>query len=315
MSVISILLTIAGLCVFETISSIDNAIINAEVLSTVSPRARRFFLGFGLLTAVVVVRGVLPWLVVWAVLPQLGFLGAFTASFSGDPLVHSAMLTAAPVLLVGGGTFLILLFLHWLFVEPKNFGLHAERFFAGRSVWFSAAALFIVAAITLLSSTRDFRMVWSTVIGLLVFAVSHGLKENAESGEEMLLKRHYSDLRKLLYLEIIDATFSVDGVLGAFAFTLSIPLILLGNGLGALVVRQLTMGNISRVRKYFYLKNGAMYSIFFLGLIMVSEAFGMEFPAWISPVVTFLIVGFFFWKSARELKMRAGDLVEAVGKK
>ncbi len=299
MSLISILLTITGLCVFETISSIDNAIINAEVLATMDRKTRRLFLGVGLFFAVIVVRGMLPWLIVWAVLPRLGFFGSFTASFSGDPLVHQAVIAAAPVLLVGGGTFLVLLFLHWLFIEPKNFGLHTERFLANRGKLFIAVAFCFVVFVSLLSLMRDFRMTLSTLIGLLVFVVSHGLKENAESGEEQLLKRKYSDLRKLIFLEIIDATFSIDGVLGAFAFTLSIPLILLGNGLGALVVRQLTVGNISRVKKYIYLKNGAMYSIFFLGLIMLCDAFGMDLPAWISPIATFLIVGFFFWKSVR----------------
>jgi len=65
-----------------------------------------------------------------------------------------------------------------------------------------------------------------------------------------------SDLSKILYLEVIDTTFSIDGILGAFAFTLSIPLILIGNGLGALVIRQLTVGNIERVQKYKYIKSG-----------------------------------------------------------
>ena len=57
-----------------------------------------------------------------------------------------------------------------------------------------------------------------------------------------------SDISKILYLEIIDMTFSIDGVLGAFAFTMSVPLIILGNGLGAFVVRELTMGNIDRIK-------------------------------------------------------------------
>ena len=87
--------------------------------------------------------------------------------------------------------------------------------------------------------------------------------------EMMHGKSGLSDWAKILYLEVIDATFSIDGVLGAFAFTLSIPLILIGNGIGALVVRQLTVGNIDRVKRYRFLKNGAMYSI----LILVSSCF------------------------------------------
>jgi hypothetical protein len=111
-----------------------------------------------------------------------------------------------------------------------------------------------------------------------------------------------SDLAKILYLEIIDTTFSIDGVLGAFAFTLSVPLIILGNGLGALVLRQLTVGNIDTIKKYIYLKNGAMYSILILGIIMIGDAFGAHIPEWLSPVATFVIVGYFFWKSKQALK-------------
>ena len=96
---------------------------------------------------------------------------------------------------------------------------------------------------------------------------------------------------------MIDATFSIDGVLGAFAFTLSVPLILIGNGIGALVVRQVTIGNIENIKKYLYLKNGAMYSILFLGMIMLLDSFGWHIPSWLSPVVTFGVVGYFFYKS------------------
>ncbi len=111
-----------------------------------------------------------------------------------------------------------------------------------------------------------------------------------------------SDISKILYLEVIDATFSIDGVLGAFAFTLSVPLILLGNGLGAIVVRQLTMGNIDRIKKYVFLKNGAMYSVLVLGVVMVVDAFGVHVPHWISPLATALVVLFFFLKSRAQIK-------------
>jgi len=90
-------------------------------------------------------------------------------------------------------------------------------------------------------------------------------------------------------------------VLGAFAFTLSVPLILIGNGLGALVVRELTMKNIKTIKKYIFLKNGAMYSILFLGLIMMVDSFGYHIPPWVSPLVTFGVVGFFYIKSVRNI--------------
>jgi hypothetical protein len=84
---LSALLIVAGLCLFETISSIDNAIINAEVLSTMGARARRWFLIWGLLFAVFIIRGVLPWLIVWVTTPSLGPWGALMSTFSSDPSV------------------------------------------------------------------------------------------------------------------------------------------------------------------------------------------------------------------------------------
>ncbi len=78
MGIFAIILTVVGLCVFETVSSIDNAIINAEVLNTMSDRARRWFLTYGILIAVFLIRGFLPWMIVFAVNPSLGFIGSFT---------------------------------------------------------------------------------------------------------------------------------------------------------------------------------------------------------------------------------------------
>jgi len=109
-------------------------------------------------------------------------------------------------------------------------------------------------------------------------------------------------MSKLLYLEVIDATFSVDGVVGAFAFTMAVPLILIGNGIGAVVVRELTIRNIENVKKYIFLKNGAMYSILVLGAIMILDSFGVPIPAWLSPIVTFACIGYFFLKSRKHLK-------------
>lgn len=108
-----------------------------------------------------------------------------------------------------------------------------------------------------------------------------------------------SDISKIFYLEVIDATFSIDGVLGAFAFTMAVPLIIIGNGVGAFVVREITVRNVDNIKKYRFLKNGAMYSIFCLGIIMVLDSFGYHIPSWFSPLITFGIVGFFLFKSIR----------------
>ena len=301
MGFFSLAFTVIGLGLFETISSVDNAIINAEVLSTMQQKARRWFLFWGLLFAVVFVRGLLPWLIVWATLPSLGPIGAFTATFSSDPKVLEAIESSTPMLLVGGGTFLIFLFFHWLFIEPKNYGLRGERFFHSQGVWFFAIVSILFATIVWFALKLNPLMAFGAVMGSTAFFITHGFKQQAEHEEANLLKKGRSDLSKIFYLEVIDTTFSIDGVLGAFAFTLSVPLILLGNGLGALVVRQLTVGNIERVKKYIYLKNGAMYSVLFLGLIMLLDSFGAHIPHWLSPLITIGAIGFFFLKSRAHL--------------
>lgn len=300
----TIALIFAGLTLFEIIISVDNAIINAEVLSTMSRKARRWFLLWGILIAVFLARGLLPWIILWASNPSLGFLGSFTASFSSDPNVIEAVEKSAPVLLIGGGTFLLLLFLHWIFLEPKHFGLEAEEIVHRQGVWFYAAASILLTLIVWFAVHKSGLMAFSAVVGSTAFFITHGFKESAEQAEKKFLATDSSasDVSKVLYLEVIDATFSIDSVLGAFAFTFSIPLILIGNGIGAIVVRQLTVRNIKTVKKYKYLKNGAMYSILALGIIMTAESFGAHIPAWVTPIITFIIIGFFFFKSVKELR-------------
>jgi hypothetical protein len=148
-------------------------------------------------------------------------------------------------------------------------------------------------------------MAFGAVMGSTGFFIIDGFKQNAQEEEKKLIegKSGRSDISKILYLEMVDAAFSIDGVLGAFAFTLSVPLILIGNGLGAIVLRQLTVSNIDKIKQYRFLKNGAMYSILCLGMIMVLNSFGYHIPEWFSPIITFIIVGYFFFKSKAEMNV------------
>ncbi len=306
MSLITGVLIILGLVVFETISSIDNAIINAEVVGTMKPKARKWFLTWGLIFAVFIVRGLLPWLIVYFMNPSLGFIGAFTATFSNDPHIAESIEKSAPILLTGGGIFLVFLFFHWLFLEEKHFGLpKTEKFFMRGGVWFYAIVSILLAFVVWKSLKINPMIAFSAVVGSTAFFITHGFKQNAEAKEKELLSgtSNMSDISKIFYLEIIDTTFSIDGVLGAFAFTFSIPLILIGSGIGALVVRQLTVGNIERIKKYVFLKNGAMYSILGLGSIMLLHGFDVHVPEWISPVFTIGVILYFFYKSKKHLRL------------
>jgi len=297
------ILIVIWLTLFETISSVDNAIINAEVLSTMQPKYRRWFLVWWILFAVFVVRWILPWLIVYATAPSLWFVWSLTATFSNDPNIHRIIESSSPMLLLWWGIFLVFLFFHWLFVEPKNFGLRWERFFQKQWAWFFAVVSLILCVVVWHAMKINDMMGFAAVVGSTAFFITHGFKQFAEQNEKELTSwsNHMSDISKILYLEVIDATFSIDWVLWAFAFTLSVPLILLWNWLGAVLVREMTVRNVSKIKKYKYLKNWAMYSILFLWVIMVLKWFAIHIPEWVSPIITFGVIGYFFFKSKKEL--------------
>src|SRR3989344_1578422 len=226
MDLFSMLLIVLGLVLFEIIISVDNAIINAQVLGTMSKKGRKWFLFWGIIIAVFVVRGMLPWLILLANNPSLGFIGAFKASYSSDPGIVSIMEESAPILLIGGGTFLVFLFFHWLFIEPKHYGIIGEELIHKHGVWFFAVASVLLALIVWFAIKINPLMAFGAVVGSTAFFITHGFKENAEQAEKNMIEgsEKMTDVSKIFYLEVIDSTFSIDGVLGAFAFTFSIPL-------------------------------------------------------------------------------------------
>src|SRR3989344_8389770 len=103
----AILLTVLGLALFEIINSVDNAVINAEVLAKMGQKARRWFLFWGILFAVFLVRGLLPWLIIWLTSSDLSLWQALVATLSSSPEIHSLIEQSAPPLLVGAGVFLV----------------------------------------------------------------------------------------------------------------------------------------------------------------------------------------------------------------
>ncbi len=303
MAIVEILVVILGLCMFEIISSVDNAIINAHVLKTLPEKFRKFFLFWGLLLAVFAVRGVLPFLIVWLANPAFSFLQVITFVFHPTPEIEVYVEKSQSILLLAGGVYLFFVFLGWLFLEEKKYAFLVEEFMHKQSVWFYATASLFITAVVYFSIKVNPILALSAVIGSTAFFITDGFKKNAEEKEKQLLAGHMSSWSKILYLEVLDATFSIDGVIGAFAFTMSIPLIFLGNGLGAYIVRELTIRGTDIISKFAYLKNGAMYSIGVLGGIMVFEAFGKDFPFWLAPLNTVLLLAIFMGLSLREIAL------------
>jgi len=304
--ILEILVVVLGLCVFEIISSVDNAIINAHVLKTMPERFRKIFLFWGIVFAVFIVRGLLPFAIVWLTNPSLNILQVFSSAFSSDNgMVKESLDASKPLLLLGGGSYLFLVFLSWLFLEEKKCLFWVEGFIHRQGVWFYAFASIFTTLVVYFTLQINPVLALAATIGVSAFFITDGFKKNAEEKEKELMSGHMSAWSKILYLEVLDASFSIDGVIGAFAFTMSIPLIILGNGLGALVVRQLTISGIDSISKYAYLKNGAMYSIGLLGMMMVLESFGHEYPFWLVPLCTISLLAIFMFYSIRELRREA----------
>jgi uncharacterized protein len=299
---LAIIITVLGLCLFEIITSVDNAVINAHVLKTMSPKYRKIFLFWGIIFAVFVIRGVLPFIIVWLANPALSFTEVFTFALSNNPDLLEYVEKSKPLLLISGGLYLVLLFLSWLFIEDKNWAFYMEEMIQRQSVWFYAVASIVITLAIYLSVKTNPMMALAASLGATAFFITEGFKRNAEEKEKQLMDSHISAWSKILYLEVLDATFSIDGVIGAFAFTISVPLILIGNGIGAFVVRELTIKGIDRISQYVYLKNGAMYSIGVLGAIMSLESFGIEVPYWLAPVSTFSLLGIFLGLSIKNLR-------------
>jgi uncharacterized protein len=295
-----IILTILGLCLFEIITSVDNAVINAHVLKSMPMKYRKIFLFWGIIIAVFIVRGVLPFIIVWLANPALSFTEVFTFALSNNPDLLVYVEKSKPMLLISGGLYLVLLFLSWLFLEDKNWAFYMEEMIQRQSIWFYAFASVTVTFVIYLSIKVNPGMALAASIGATAFFITDGFKKNAEEKEKQLLESNLGVWSKILYLEVLDATFSIDGVIGAFAFTISVPLILIGNGIGAFVVRELTIKGIDRISQYLYLKNGAMYSIGLLGAIMSIESFGVEVPYWFAPASTFILLGLFLGLSLRK---------------
>lgn len=307
---IDTIIIIFGLMIFEVVCSVDNAIINAHVLKTMSIKWRKIFLFWGIITAVFLFRGLLPFVIVWLSVPEIGFFGALHSIFKSSPEIASLIEERKGIILIGAGVFLLLTYLHWLFLEKKDNFFFLEKIIKPKyGVWFFALCAIIL--VVLLYLARDsYALMLAAAMGNGLFFIMYGFKEQAAKEEERLRGRQstLTDFSKLMYLEALDASFSFDGVIGAFAFTTSIPLIFIGNGIGALIVRQLTIKGINEVTKYRWLKNGAMTAIGILGLFIIIKSFGVDIPEYLPTLTTVFLVGLTFFKSYTLLKKGTNKL-------
>ncbi|GGE41197.1 DUF475 domain-containing protein [Actibacterium pelagium] len=278
--VVSFLIVGAVLAALEIALSFDNAIVNANKLVEMTPVWQRRFLTWGILIAVFGMRIIFP-LAIVAIFAWINPFAAMHLALS-DPDEYSRIIGHAhgPISAFGG-TFLMMVALKFFIDEDKSIDWiemlerRLRRWGSIRGFEISFVLVIVLAISQTLPDKDIGRFLTSAVMGLLVFAMVDGLgtylDNIAGSTAEIGAK---GGLGAFLYLEVLDASFSFDGVIGAFALTTNILLIAIGLGIGAMYVRSMTIMLVERgtLAEFRYLEHGAFYSIFALSIVMFLQS-------------------------------------------
>jgi hypothetical protein len=300
----------AVLGVLEVSLSFDNAVVNAAVLRHWNEFWRKLFLTVGILVAVFGMRLVFP-LVIVAAATGLGLIDVWNLAIQ-NPAEYSRHLTERHAEVAAfGGAFLMLVFLNFLFDEEKELhwlGWIEEKIgkygTEGLAVLLTLLAVFF--AMSLMPEPRKLSVLLSGVVGVVVYVgvdwVS-GLLEEEEHDPTIGKMISQGSIGGFLYLEVLDASFSFDGVIGAFAITNDVVIIMLGLAIGAMFVRSMTVFLVYKgtLEEYVFLEHGAHYAIGILALIMFASV-SYHIPEWFTGLsgVAFILVS--IWSSVRYRK-------------
>jgi hypothetical protein len=304
------------LLVLEISLSFDNAVVNARVLDKLTPAQQRFFLTWGLIIPVFGVRLLGPLLMV-ALAGGVGLGQAFDAAIHHPDRYRELLELAEPRILAFGGMFLLMVFLRYFLNEAKTlhwFGPLERRLSAAGRIEALEIALALILLLLLVASlpaTLRGDVMVAGVIGLVLQLLSTSLAD-AFGDEEQAGARLAAGggLMSLIYLELLDASFSLDGTIGAFAITSNLALIMVGLGLGALFIRSLTL-MLSREKaldQLVYLEHGAHYAIGALGLLMLASIWlghqGVHLPEWVTGLIGVVLLVLSLADSLRQRRRR-----------
>jgi uncharacterized protein len=290
--------------ILEISLSFDNAVVNATVLRDMNEFWRKMFITWGILIAVFGMRLVFPLLLV-GITAKLGPLRAISLAIN-QPAEYSRYLTdAQPVISAFGGAFLGMVGLKFFIDEEKDshWIQPLEKFLKnmGRVEAIEIGILLFVLYILsgYMHDSDQLRFIIGGIFGLIAYLIVDGIGSIMESTEESVVgKKVKSGLALFLYLETLDASFSFDGVIGAFALSNNLFVIAIGLGIGAMFVRSLTVMLVDKgtLATYRYLEHGAFYAIIILSGIMFLNAF-IHIPEVVSGLLGAGIIGIAFISS------------------
>ncbi len=267
--------------VLEVSLSFDNAVVNAMKLEKMSQTWRHRFLTWGILIAVFGMRFLFPILVV-SIFAKLSMSEvAKIALTDANTYANYLHQTHAPIVTFGG-MFLIMLFLNYFFNHEKV--VHWIRPLENWLAHFDdIKGIEIVISLFMLLLTQNFvpseqklHVIIAGISGIITYLLIDGFAHYLEKREEMRLAKcteavGCTGLISFLYLELIDASFSLDGVLGAFALSKDIIIISIGLAIGAMFVRSLTVMLVEKktLKQFIYLEHGAHWAIGALAVLML----------------------------------------------
>ncbi|ADJ28862.1 DUF475 domain-containing protein [Nitrosococcus watsonii] len=298
----------AILGVLEISLSFDNAVVNASVLKDMDPKWQARFLTWGILIAVFGMRLVFPVAIV-AIVADIGMLEV-TQMALNDPDTYSAHLHASHVdISAFGGMFLLMVFLSFLLDETKE--LHwlgraeekLSRIGKLESIEIVIALGVLWALQSFLPPEEKLGAMLAGISGVMLFVIvgsASGLFEVEETGEAVAHAAKRSGVMGFLYLEVLDASFSFDGVIGAFAISKDVIIIMLGLAIGAMFVRSITVYLVRKgtLSEYVFLEHGAHYAIGALALIMLAST-KVHIPEVITGMIGAAFIGLSLLSSIR----------------
>jgi len=270
---ISALYIVALLAVLEISLSFDNAVVNAKVLETMEPKWQERFITWGMIVAVFGMRFIFP-IVIVAVASGLGVWETFILAINEPSEYHKTLVSVEKFIFAFGGSFLLMVFLSFIFDtdrEEKWINTIENSKVLEKMGRLSSANMMISISIGLIITalTSSYEIALAYFTGILLYSIIASLDEFFNSNGVR------SGIVGFLYLEILDASFSFDGVIGAFALSSDIFIIMIGLGIGAMFVRSLTIYMLKNktLTEYRYLEHGAHYAILALAIIMLVKIF------------------------------------------
>ena len=312
-----VLWIIVVLSVLEVSLSFDNAVVNASVLKEMDDVWQRRFLLWGIAFAVFGMRIVFP-LAIVAIAAGLGPVDTVRLSLT-DPAEYERIVSSAGVGISGfGGAFLAMVGLKFFFDADKDvhwIGIIERKLAAVSAVKAVEIALLLLVLwgiSEMLEQGEALTFLIAGILGIVTFIAVESINTALEIHDEhrrVTGAAVRSGLGGFLYLNVLDASFSFDGVIGAFALSNNMVVIALGLSIGAIFVRSMTIHLVHRgtLAEYAYLEHGAFWAIIALGMIMLFGAVA-HVPEVITGVIGAVLIGLSLWWSVRHKRRHAHDI-------